>query len=166
MKIKKKEDNKIEEESNSKKTISKNSELKTETLQPINIDKNNQGNVLENLRSKVLNTAIISNDDFVNKDLDNLENHTGKNEESELNENENIFNNISQKIDFEKIKNNDEEQINNEDDQKDNNTNNSNNDDNNQNGDNDLVYMDNEEKSVKKIGDNDNDDSDDVEEIY
>ena len=163
---KKKEDNKIEEESNSKKTISKNSELKTETLQPINIDKNNQGNVLENLRSKVLNTAIISNDDFVNKDLDNLENHTGNNEESELNENENIFNNISQKIDFEKIKNNDEEQINNEDDQKDNNTNKSNNDDNNQNGDNDLVYMDNEEKSVKKIGDNDNDDSDDVEEIY
>ncbi len=76
---KKKEDNKIEEESNSKKTISKNSELKTETLQPINIDKNNQGNVLENLRSKVLNTAIISNDDFVNKDLDNLENHTGNN---------------------------------------------------------------------------------------
>ena len=178
---KKKEENRIEEESNSKK-----SELKPETLQPITIDKNNQGNVLENLRSQVLNTAVINNDDLINKDLEHLESNTGKNEESDTNEHEHIFNDISQKIDFNQIKKNDEEQINNnENDINDNNTNKSNNNDdnntnksnnnddnninksnnnsNNNNEDNnkeDLNYMENEEKSVKKAGDYSNGDED------
>ena len=137
-------DNNKEEDKNENNV--KKEELQPENLEPITIDKTKkEDNVLENLRSKVLNTAIINNEDLVNKDLENLENHN-KNDESDSNEHEHIFNNISQKIDFgDKKNNNDEEQIVNE-------------------------YEEKEEKDEKEIkkqnGNNDGDSEDVIEEIY
>ena len=146
-------DNKEEEkkQNEEKDNNIKKVELKPENLEPITIDKTKkEDNVLEHLRSKVLNTAIINNEDLVNKDLENLENNT-KNEESDSNEQEHIFNNMSQKIDFGDVKkNNDEEQIVNEYKEK----------------EEKEEQNKKEEKEIKKENDNNDDSEDVIEEIY
>ncbi len=137
--------NQNEEKDNNTKKV----ELQPENLEPITIGKNKkEENVLENLRSQALNTAIINKEDLENKDLENLENHI-KNEESDSNEQEHIFNNMSQKIDFgDKKNNNDEEQIVNEYEEKE-------------------KKDEKDEKEIKKEKGNNDDDSEDViEEIY
>ncbi len=142
----KEEDKKQNEE---KDNNTKKVELQPENLEPITIGKNKkEENVLENLRSQALNTAIINKEDLENKDLENLENHI-KNEESDSNEQEHIFNNMSQKIDFgDKKNNNDEEQIVNEYEEKE-------------------KKDEKDEKEIKKEKGNNDDDSEDViEEIY
>jgi hypothetical protein len=76
------------------------------------VDKNNQNNVLNNLRSKVLNTASINNEDLINKDLEKLNDNDDKIDETESNEQAHVFNDMSNKIEN-MNENNNEEQMNN-----------------------------------------------------
>ena len=90
--------------------IDNNNEENKKNENSQSVDRNNQSNVVNSLRIKVLNTATINNDDLINKDLEKLDN-LDKIEETESNEQAHIFNDISNKINN-MNQNNKEEQIN------------------------------------------------------
>ena len=122
------DDNKLNKSSNIRQNYVKDNLINGEIMEDIvidnnneeikknensqSVDKNNQNNILNNLRSKVLNTATINNEDLINKDLEKLNDNTDKIEETESNEQAHIFNDMSNKIEN-MNENNNEEQMNN-----------------------------------------------------
>ena len=94
------EENRLNKSSDIKQIYNLDTEIKEDIVKEEDkIEENN--NVKGNERTKVLNTALINNEDFINKDLENLENenYTSEKNEEETIEKENVFNNISDKVD-------------------------------------------------------------------
>ena len=94
------EENRLNKSSDIKQIYNLDTEIKEDIVKEEDkIEENN--NVKGNERTKVLNTALINNEDFINKDLENLENenYTSEKNDEETIEKENVFNNISDKVD-------------------------------------------------------------------
>ena len=92
------EENRLNKSSDIKQIYNLDTEIKEDIVKEEDkIEENN--NVKGNERTKVLNTALINNEDFINKDLENLENENYTSEKNDEEEKENVFNNISDKVD-------------------------------------------------------------------